>query len=227
MVDWYSGFPWIYQINILSTDSITNQLLATFQTFGYPRTIRRDGGPQFRNKFRNFCNNHGIIHEAASPYNPHSNAHAEVTIKSLKQLIIKCSAKEFDAAFSAWKNTSRHTAPSPNSLFFGHSIRLDRPIIDDIQPLTENLHPHEDRLHPIKPGSKVWIQTPQGKWLWKGIIKEINEIGRTYIIKLEDGRIICRNSKFIQICYTASMAVANTQTTTAKPKSNFIIFELN
>ena len=84
MVDWYSGFPWIYQINILSTDSITNQLLATFQTFGYP--------PHYMNRWRNsipqqisnFCNNHGIIHEAASPYNPHSNAHAEVTIKILE-----------------------------------------------------------------------------------------------------------------------------------------------
>ena len=137
-----------------------------------------------------------------SPYNPRSNGQIEVLIRSLKQLILKCKPHEFEAAFAAWKNTARQGSPSSNTLFFNRALRLDLPVINNFQPMSNNtIDTSKDKLRPLKIGSKIWIQNPQGQWLWKGTIQEINEIGRTYIINLEDGRTICRTRKFLRICY--------------------------
>ena len=179
IVDRFSGLPWFQAIKNLSTETITKYLLKIFQTYGYPRSIQSDGGPQFRGRFKTFCNELGIIHEASSPYNPHSNAQAESTIKSIKYLISKCNHSDLDAAFASWKNTPRQNSPSPNTLFFGRNLRLDLPIVDSHQPLTKTIHdPSKDKLHPLKINSRVWVQNPSRYWNKKGTILSINDLHR-------------------------------------------------
>ena len=160
LVDRFSGLPWFKAIKNLSSENVTDYLLKIFRIFGYPRSIRSDGGPQFRSHFKKFCDSLGIMHESSTPYNPHSNAQAESTIKSIKHLIAKCKPADLDEAFSAWKNMPRQDSPSPNSLFSGRDVRLDLPILDNFQPLSTTLHnPENDKLCPLKIGNPVWVQS--------------------------------------------------------------------
>ena len=89
-----------------------------FWCFGFPRSIRSDGGPQFRGGFKTFCEEHGVDLERSSPYNPRSNGLAEVTVRILKDLLSKAKGHAFERAFSAWKNSERGDKPSPNCMFF-------------------------------------------------------------------------------------------------------------
>ena len=196
-IDQFSGYPWMKRLQCLSSNHVTKYLLSIFQTFGYPRAIQTDGGPQFWGEFGNFCCDLGIIHEWSSP----SNGQAEVTIRSIKHLMAKCNASNFDSAFAPWKNTHHSNSPLPNNLFFNRNLLLHLPIVDTAQPLTPNRTRPEDVLRPINASSKIWVQDPSGLWRWKGIVKSINPLWRTYIVELEDGRIFQWNRKFIRPRY--------------------------
>ena len=55
----------------------------------HPRSIQSDGGPQFRAKFKSFCDGLGIMHKASLPYNPHSNSQAKSIISKRKICLSK------------------------------------------------------------------------------------------------------------------------------------------
>ena len=46
----------------------------------------------------------------------------------------------------------------------------------------------QDKLRPLKVADLIWMQDHSGKWPYKGEIISVNKRGRTYVIKLEDGR---------------------------------------
>ena len=62
MVDRYSGYSWIQwlhlwiqRLHVLSSEKVVETLKQWFLQFGFPRSIRSDGRPQFRTYFRKFC----------------------------------------------------------------------------------------------------------------------------------------------------------------------------
>ena len=81
-VDRYSGYAWTAKIAKATTENTPTQLVAWFDEFGWPKKIRSDGGPQFRQAFTSFCKLHGISHELASAYNPESKGLAEAAVKA-------------------------------------------------------------------------------------------------------------------------------------------------
>ena len=96
-----------------------------FIMVGFPDSIRSDGGPQFRDKFRTFCETHEIRHELASEYHPESNGLAEAAVGNIKGLLKKCTAgkEDFSEALLAWRNTPRADGVSPAQAFFGRRLR--------------------------------------------------------------------------------------------------------
>ena len=54
-VDCYSGYAWTAKIAKANTYNTLTQLVTWFDKFGWPKKIRSDGGPQFRQVFTNFC----------------------------------------------------------------------------------------------------------------------------------------------------------------------------
>ena len=47
-----------------ATEKITDRLTVTFCRHGLPNTVKSDNGPQFKpNEFREYCEQHSIIHE--------------------------------------------------------------------------------------------------------------------------------------------------------------------
>ena len=72
-VDSYSGYAWLKQLAGRHTAKITEELSTIFNSFGWPKTIHTDGGPQFRQEFRDFCISNSIQHELVSAHNLESN----------------------------------------------------------------------------------------------------------------------------------------------------------
>ena len=109
MVDRYSGYAWVAQLNTTTTKKIIETLEGWFYEFGWPDYIRSDGGPQFRQEFQTFCADHSIVHELSSPYNPESNGLAESAVKIIKSLVTTCKMQKesLTRAIAAWRNMTR------------------------------------------------------------------------------------------------------------------------
>ncbi|XP_066929005.1 uncharacterized protein [Clytia hemisphaerica] len=60
-----------------------------FSTFGVPREVSSDGGPEFSAKNTEAFFRWGIHHRKSSSYLPSSNGRAEVAVKSTKRLLMK------------------------------------------------------------------------------------------------------------------------------------------
>ena len=93
-VDLYSGYAWLTQLNGTHTVKITKELSNILNSFGWPNSIRTDGGPQFRQEFADFCKANSIQHELASAHNPESNGLAEAAVKKPKSDCYKNSRRE-------------------------------------------------------------------------------------------------------------------------------------
>ena len=122
-VDHWSGYPFYHLLRSLSSDTVIKVLTSWFNLFGWPSSIRSDGGPQFRGEFSRFCSSHGITHEISAPYNPKSNGLAEAGVKSVKNILRKSSSSGIDAEFMLykWRNVPRSDGYSPAQLMFGRA----------------------------------------------------------------------------------------------------------
>ena len=96
-VDHWSGYPLYHQLRSLTSESVLKVLTTWFNLFGWPSSIRSDGGPQFRGEFSRFCASHAITHEVSAPYNPKSNGLAEAGVKYVKNILRKCATTNSNA----------------------------------------------------------------------------------------------------------------------------------
>ena len=153
--DFYSGFPFVFQLKETSSRAVINHLENIFCLFGAPKRIRTDGGPQFRAEFSAFCARWNINHELSSAYNPTSNGHAESAVKNMKHLLAKCldAGESFLPALLHWRSTPRADGFSPSELFLGRRPRTLLPRIS----LT-----HRDHLDP-DPAAAARANTREGE----------------------------------------------------------------
>ena len=204
LVDRFSKFPLVSRLSSLSSKAVIDRLKTWFFLFGFPRSIRTDGGPQFRSEFRKFCDHYSVIHELSSPYHPEGNGAAEVGVKAVKALMMKTTSSTFEEAFSIARNTCGTDGNIPSSLFFSRTVRTAIPVVDTAQPLTEQKRPPRnlDRLRSLAVGTRVRVQDPRTR-LWNdcGEIVATNPIGRTYNIRLDSDNIVTRNRRFIRQSY--------------------------
>ena len=68
-VDHWSGYTFYSSLRSLSTSTVISTLSSWFNLFGWPMSIRSDGGPQFRGEFSRFCEKNDIRHELSSDMN--------------------------------------------------------------------------------------------------------------------------------------------------------------
>ena len=220
LVDHYSGYPMVHRLTSLKTSAITSKLLEWFQDYGFPEVFRSDGGPQFRQEFKDFCEHHDIRHELSSPYNSQSNGLAESAVKSMKYLLTKCQGNlvNFRQCLAEWRNTPRADGFSPSQIFFGRRQRGLLPTlpsalkpIDQDQLATavakrhcpesklEKVHPASNVLATLEKGQRVRVQdTKSKKWEQQGVVQSIRATGRSYEIDLDNGSKVLRNRRFIR-----------------------------
>jgi transposase InsO family protein len=125
MVDRFSSYPLVKVVRTATTSSIVKILASWFHEFGWPKSIGSDGGPQFKEQFKEFCTSKKIVHELSSVRNPQSNGLAEAGVKRIKYLMEKCRNKEeFEAALFAFRNAPMADGrPAPAVAFHGRELR--------------------------------------------------------------------------------------------------------
>ena len=122
----FSGYAWLSQLKKTTTASVLESLESLenlFLEYGYPNSIRSDGGPQFCSEFAECCKRKNISHELASPYTPASNGRAEAAVKNLKSFVIRCDEANEDLrqGIATWRNMVRTDGSPPAQMFFNRT----------------------------------------------------------------------------------------------------------
>jgi hypothetical protein len=215
LVDRFSGYCFVKQLQKTATKDVVNFLTNIFQDYGWPNSIRSDGGPQFRGDFQKFCRENNITHELSSPYNPESNGLAEAAVKSMKNLMIRTAeAREsFTDALAQWRCMTREDGTSPAQLFFKrkprrpglpamseHEIPIGMEKRDKIyMRCVQGRNKHTNKGESRSIGQQVRIQDPHTKaWDEIGTIKGIRPKGRSFNIQTHSGKELLRGAKHIK-----------------------------
>ena len=223
-VDRYSGYMWVARLNSLSTNAIIRQLLVWWSHDGFPTDVRSDNGPQFREKFAEFLNEHHISHSPTAAYSPSDNGLAENAVKQMKHLILKTKEEkeDFELALLHWRNTPKGTnAASPAQLFHHRNLRTNLPTLSsslkkltttEIRAFEEERQRDFDgtidvlsklgtsSVEKYNTGDKVDIKQHSGRgWLLDaGEVIAIRPSGHSYDIRMEDGRVTSRSSRMLR-----------------------------
>ena len=217
IVDKYSGFPFVEQLKNGTTESVTAQLDKWFLEFGYPTGLISDNGPAFRDKFKEWTQDRGIIFDTSSPYNSQANGQAESVIKSIKKLLYACfeNNEDFRLALLEFRNCPRLDGFSPSMAFYGRRLQGKLPFIPSPMQLVEEKGFSEKRLSEkekisgsmskklptLAVNDQVLIQHPITK-LWDRtgtIIDIVGHESRSYLVEPHDGgAVIRRNRRFLR-----------------------------
>ena len=205
-VDHWSGYPFYQLLRSLTLDFILKILTSWFNLFGWPSSIRSDGGPQFHGDFSRFCEKHSIRHELSAPYDPKSNGLAEPGVKSVKNILRKSlsSGSDTDFMLYEWCNVPRSDDYSPTQLMFGRAQRTSLPtlplqivLVDFNQAASskDNVHSHAKLDHDksklslpvLSPGQPIYLQDSKSSaWDKQGFIVSMRPDRLSYVINVEN-----------------------------------------
>ena len=223
VIDYFSRFPVVKQLQSLHSLSVIKHLKDIFTEIGIPRCIVSDGGTQFTSQeFQDFTKTWGIYHRVTSPTNAQSNGQAEHFVQTIKNSLSKAieGGEDPHLAILAYATTPlNHSLPSPAELLNSRKYRCILPVQIKQQNLTHkyrnimqkqkqqqtNYYNRNTRdLPSLKTGRPVYVQlVPKTRnWIPGHIIKRLSQ--RTYKIKTYNGGIYVRNRKFIKPQYVDS-----------------------
>lgn len=213
LVDRFSGYLFVDKLRGQSTEDVIKCLQKWFLQFGWPSTIRTDGGPCFRSKFLEFCKTNRITHELSSAYNPQSNGLAEAGVKNAKRLLAKCFELEedFPTALLNFQLTPRSDGHCPADLFYKRRLKGSLPSIprhispeegliarQNASEASRNTHKGHD-LPKLQKGQTIHVQNPKTRqWSPDYKVVSVRENGRSYKVEGPDGGLYTRNRKFIR-----------------------------
>ena len=197
----------------------TEKLKRLFESYGYPTTIRYDGGPHFQKEFRQMLKDFAIPETPSSPYNHSSNGLAERHVGVVKLLLKKCTAskQDFRSCLSALNSTSGSDGYSPSDLFYRRRLRTALPDfhrdVDFVEGqksrsrkhlvMRDNMRGGKVRL-PFKVGDAVLLKeevgTKKGEFKGHYIITHIRPRAKSYFCQdLESGRTYLRSQDRIKL----------------------------
>ena len=167
-VDRFSNWPDIRETNSNDTggaDGLIDAYRELFGTFGVPKELSSDGGPEYTAKvFKTFLENYGVKHRLSSAYHPQSNGRAEVTVKKMKRLLSdnvdqsgKLNSDAVTRAILQIRNTPEiDSGLSPAQVLFGRTLR-------DLLPLSPPIPRGETIFKDSSPISSTWKEAWSAK----------------------------------------------------------------
>ena len=150
VVDAHSKWPedFKFQVGSSGTKQVISSSKHLIASFGIPKQIVTDNGPQFVAKeFQDFCNQQGIFHSLTPPYHPKSNGHPERFIQPFKRAVRKgletpeANLQDVVTDFLMVYRSTEHntTGESPSKLL------LDRELRCSLDMLAPELPAHPDQ----------------------------------------------------------------------------------
>ncbi|EYC29726.1 hypothetical protein Y032_0006g3147 [Ancylostoma ceylanicum] len=95
IVDAFSKWPKIVQMNCISTSATIAVMKKIFAQFGNPQTLVTDNGTQFTSaSFQRFCHSCGITHVRSPQFHPQSNGQAERFVDAFKRGLAKLKGEQ-------------------------------------------------------------------------------------------------------------------------------------
>ena len=143
---------------------LISNLRSIFSTYGTPKILFSDGGPQFKSKeLEQFLGTWCVKHERSSARYPQSNGRAELAVKTAKRILEENTAADgslnTDRACRAllqYRNTPlQHFGLSPAQILFHRQLR------DCIPTSSEHLKPHSSWLIAANDREQAFYQRNQ------------------------------------------------------------------
>ena len=208
VIDYFSWFPVVKQLQSLHSLSVIKHLKDIFTEIGIPRCIVSDGGTQFTSQeFKDFTKAWGIQHTVTSPTNAQSNGQAESFVQTIKNSLTKAMEGGEDphlAILTYITTPLNHSLPSPAELLNSRRYRCILPV-----QIKQHHHTHQYRiimqrqknhqtkyynrntrdLPSLKTGRPVYVQlVPRTRnWTPGYITKRLSS--RTYKVNLQWGNL--------------------------------------
>lgn len=219
LVDYYSGFIEVDQLQDITTAQVIDKMKAHIARYGIMDTLVTDGGSQYTSgEFQTFRKKYGFNHNISSPNHQQANGLAENAVKQMKHLLKKVSEEngDFHLALLDLRNTPRNeNLGSPAQRFLSRrtktlmptSVAALQPKIVDPGVVQEELlekrlkqkmyyDKNVRQLPKIETGDAVRISTQNG-WQPAEYISE-QGMPRSHIVKAGDqGREYRRNRRDI------------------------------
>ena len=209
VVDYFSRYPEVIQLNSTTSAVIINALKSIFSRHGIPDVVRSDNGPQYSSiDFAQFANAYGFQHTTSSPLYPQSNGQAERMVQTAKRLIKE--AKDPHLALMSYRSTPLPWCNfSPAELLMGRRIRTTVPqtdrqltpqwtYIEEFRRLNKLYKGHQkqnfDREHRVKELPKlpddtaVWITSEAAEPI-RGRVVTAAETPRSYVVDTPTGEV--------------------------------------
>ena len=202
-------------ITTASTAAVTIQKLQqTFAALGLPETLVSDNGTAFTSlEFQEFMKQNGITHlRTAAPYHPASNGLAERSVQTFKATMKRMQGGSVESKISRFLFKYRvtphsTTGASPAKLIFGRPLRIHLDLLhpnvkDQVMHNQMKQKQHRDthcKQRQFKAGDTVYVRDFSGKEGWpSGIITKIQG-PVTYLIELEDERMVRRHVDHVKL----------------------------
>ena len=124
--DYFSKFPFLFQVKTTSFANLKDHLEELFSVEGIPDEIMSDNGPPFNGKeFSSYLTGLGIRHTTSSPNYPQSNGFIERQIQTVKRVIEKANSSgrsHQEALTSLRAQPLGDGLPSPSEILHGRSL---------------------------------------------------------------------------------------------------------
>ena len=216
ITDSYSKWLEVLPTSANSLDTI-EKLRMVFATHGLPEQCVTDNGSPFTSMdFETFLQNNGIKHIRTSPYHAASNGMAERMVQTFKNTLKKmCTGTDFSEKLQKFLFTYRitpqtTTGKAPAELLMGRQLvsahDLVRPNLGRrVREKQSNMFGGaRRRLRELSVGMIVYVRNfGQGSLWWKGRIENMHG-PLTWVVRLEDGRLIQRHADHIRPGYSIS-----------------------
>ena len=133
VADYYSKYPWIFQVAAISSKDVISALEICFSEFGIPEEVISDNGPQITaSKYHDFAVQYGFRLTTSNPYYPKGHGFIERQVQTIKSLLSKCAKDGSDPYLALLQLRSTpldSRTSSPGELVQNRQLRTTLPVI--------------------------------------------------------------------------------------------------
>ena len=226
ITDNYSFYPEVLKLPNTCASSVIECHKTVFARHGTPDVLMTDNGPQYTaTEFKTFSKSWDFQHITSSPHFPSSNGLAEVSVKVVKNILLKCHDRgdDFYKSLQAYRATPLDCGKSPAQLLFQRRIKTSLPVhhsllktekgedivdvkVKDKEKLKFKYDSHTRSSTPFNQGAQVCIRNScTGRWDTPArIVKEAAP--RSYAVMTDSGSCVRRTSRHIKPMYSCRPA---------------------